>query len=777
MSLEEKHCKIIENKIAAAVVIVADESDAKTKEAAELLASYVFKATGAVLPVLSVSEAQSSIHTEEITRIFIGAAVHEIADEWDSLLAGMDVDGFIIQVQDKVVAIKGPSPWGTEFGVYEFLERYVGVRWLMPGEFGEAIPQLNELILPLEVVKQEPVFLSRSFSGSDEVWDQRNRLRHRFQLGHNLWQLFSPKKYASTHPQFFPKGVNLDIETDWQPCFTAPGLAQEAVKSINAYFDEHPDQWCYSICTNDNGGFDEARPDHPLNPHRKNSVGEHHMSEIFFKWAVEVANGVKQKHPDKYLSVYAYSDLYDPPETITLPSNIIVYITDDRMSWEDKPIGQIGHDLTMRWHEVAPSLGFYEYAYGSPYTVPRVYLHRAAENYRYAQQNGVLGHYAELYANWGEGPKPWVLARLQWNPQQSVDALIDDWCEAAVGKLAGGILAQYYKHWEHFWLKTSLQSSWYKHYIEAPHRYNYMPFYNASYLYDVTEEDIAHSRHLLESVLEKSETEVQRQRAQLLIQAFTFYEASALSYPRRQALEAPTDAAVMLQLLDENLQRVAHYAQRIQLVKDFHGHPVLHQWITPESWNVTWIPLNFKALSLIVDWLDNHGANQGASNALEQRISSAQQHAHLAVRQMGSLLHEAFIAKSGRPDATLALRTHAGMSSGGELAAEPGTYGMLCRFYVPEHIAPSDWILLQMLFQDAAGNELDHANTVLIPLWAYAGETIIIPHLAEVPQQINGQNVDSVKISVHFKDCKPEEMSPELIGFYKLSSIKDSSHN
>ena len=40
-------------------------------------------------------------------------------------------------VDAKHVVIAGPTPYGTEFGVCEFLERYVGGRRLMPGPYGE----------------------------------------------------------------------------------------------------------------------------------------------------------------------------------------------------------------------------------------------------------------------------------------------------------------------------------------------------------------------------------------------------------------------------------------------------------------------------------------------------------------------------------------------------------------------------------------------------------------------------------------------------------------
>ncbi len=46
----------------------------------------------------------------------------------------------------------------------------------------------------------------------------------------------------------------------------------------------------------------------------------------------------------------------------------------------------------------------------------------------------------------------------------------------------------------------------------------------------MTFDDISKSRKLLESVVAKTKTEEQRARAELLLRAFEYYEASAVSY-------------------------------------------------------------------------------------------------------------------------------------------------------------------------------------------------------------------------------------------------------
>ena len=50
-------------------------------------------------------------------------------------------EGFVIAFPDSAnVIVLGKDDNGTRHGVYEFLETFVGVRWLFPGPFGEHVP-------------------------------------------------------------------------------------------------------------------------------------------------------------------------------------------------------------------------------------------------------------------------------------------------------------------------------------------------------------------------------------------------------------------------------------------------------------------------------------------------------------------------------------------------------------------------------------------------------------------------------------------------------------
>ena len=69
-------------------------------------------------------------------------------------------------------------------------------------------------------------------------------------------------------------------------------------------------------------------------------------------------------------------------------------------------------------------------------------------------------YYAELYPNWGEGPKPWILSKLLWNPNRNVDSLLNIWYVKTAGKKAAPKLKEFYAIWEKFWTKDILDLKW-----------------------------------------------------------------------------------------------------------------------------------------------------------------------------------------------------------------------------------------------------------------------------------------------------------------------------
>ncbi|WP_127583341.1 DUF4838 domain-containing protein [Paenibacillus koleovorans] len=579
-SEEESGIPIVVDHEPAATIFLSVYANRQVVKAAQRVTEYVYKSTGATLPIVVMNgvdeEAEGGVH------LYIGTTGprSDVGMELD--VQEMDDDGFIIRAGNDSVTVLGPSVSGTDYGVNEFLERFVGVRWLMPGPDGEDVPQLSDISVPLGDVADQPVFRNRvlspispEYSGGGEndsillEWGKHNRLYMRVKQQHNMWNLFPPSKYGPSgtdpHPEFYPVRNGQPyipasgIRTGWQPCFTN-ATAAEAILTIKDYFRQHPEETSYSLSVNDGGGFC--------------SSDTSALSDTYYGWVNQVAQAVLLDYPDKWFGLSAYAEVVNPP-SFPLNARVVPYVTKDRLAWLDPNVEAQGKALMEDWSEVSVNVGAYDYIYGNPYVLPRYYPHLMAEHYAYDEQLGVKNQYAELYPNWGEGPKAWLSAKLQWNPSLDVDDLLDEWYERAVGEDAAPYLKAYYDHWEEFWTERVQTSTWFQP------NYLIMRYDNASYLDIVTDEEIAWSRTQLETAHALAETAQQKARAILLLKAFEYYEVSSLSYPKHH--DAPGDETAAMDLLEDSSQgfgeRLRLAQKRLEMLDDYAADPVLkHVW-------------------------------------------------------------------------------------------------------------------------------------------------------------------------------------------------------
>jgi len=536
------------NQPVAAIVMTASAS-AEVQDAAKTLQHYIEKSTGAKLPIRSTPGTQNSLRLQSATAL-PGSPK-------------LDPEGFILQGTNKsTFIIAGGGDRGIEFGVYDFLERYLGVRWLMPGEMGEDVPKHSTLDIPSAKIVQEPVYLSRRLGGITEsiadvdgLWTRRNRAVKRHSSQHNLLHVFPPKKYAETHPEFYPvlKGkryIPKQGTWNWQPNFSAPGIVEEGAKQVEKYFQEHPDAASYSLSMNDSGSFDQSPESLARRNGKRNSQNYEDVSDDYFLWANAVVEKVLLQYPDKWFGTLAYIGITDPPKPeVGVNDHIIPFMTQERLRWIDPKLRKIDQENTQKWAAVAQNLGWYDYIYGEFYSIPREWPHLAQEYLSWGAKHHVKFFTSELYPNWGEGPKGWIFAKLLWNPDQNVDELLDDWYEHAAGPAAAPKLKAYYAIWEKYWTQDILKSKWWTG--AGP----YLPFNSKAYLADVPKEYLTQSDALLNAAYDLADTPERKARVgklrevwqQLYKPSVVLYQAGlASSKPianEAQALERVEDAA------------------------------------------------------------------------------------------------------------------------------------------------------------------------------------------------------------------------------------------
>ncbi|MBP1993526.1 DUF4838 domain-containing protein [Paenibacillus eucommiae] len=810
--------KLIENGQSPAIVLVDAGADEQVLNAADTLVEYVRKSTGVELPIqtTAVEGLQAGV-----IRIYVGTSASEDQQQLNHLLAGLTGDGFVMVANDNRITIIGPTDWGTEFGVYEFLERYVGVRWLLPGPDGEDVPERSTISIPLGTIREQPAAISRQFWGTETIttneftipstnteWARHNRIYENIQFHHNMKNLFDPV-FFSQHPEYYVDGVIPTSPYDWQPCMNDT-TAEVAIGRIIDYFDKNPDKQSYSLGVNDSKRFCEAKPDHPNYTGEINSIGYLNMSEIYYPWVNKIVEGVLAQHPDKYFGLLAYWNVYDPPTNVQLNPRVIPYITDDRMSWLDPAMGNLGKQHTEKWREAASNLAFYEYLYGSPYNVPRVYPQQMSEVYKYAKDHGVIAHVAELYPNFGEGAKPWLSAKLQWNPDLNVDDLLDEWYVRTVGAEAAPYLKQYYEYWEQFWTTRIFTTEWYLDWASSPERYNYLNLFDSSYLKAVTKEDMAASRLLMEQVVAKSQSDKQKVRAQKLMLAFEFYEASVLSYTYNDnaAVPSPTneqEALTLLELMKDSGISMEMAKKRMELLEQFKDDPILNIPLHPPIYGGAWTGAREGIFSALVDWVETAPGSTAFMERLQELAESDQPFVRdnallllaIAKNKLNLITNPSFEIGSGGQASSwyywtegtgYTTRTQETVKSGQySLVAngifpvggpmqdittlEPGTYGAIVRYYTSADSVMEGTLQWYINLKDSNNQLIKSIVTEKTPVSPNKGKWTALETVFEVTGEIS-----TVQFGFPLWYFKPgEKVFIDDVALYRLDAADDQA--
>lgn len=236
--------------------------------------------------------------------------------------------------------------WGfDERGSYNAvcgLLRSLGVRWYLPGELGEVIPDKPTIALPEIDETVMPDFEIRQFSArigncDEEVtrWIMRLGTRNvpDLMIAHGMHTMTHPDKLKTDKPEWFALyGGKRDTQTGKRLnhlCYSNEDLFAETVKWAKAQFDIYdyegvsimpPDAYG-SICQCD---LCEGKQIDEMGARGK-------LSNHVWDYANRVAKEVGKTHPDKLIVCCAYGANTQPPTNIDkLEPNVQVVIVGGR---------------------------------------------------------------------------------------------------------------------------------------------------------------------------------------------------------------------------------------------------------------------------------------------------------------------------------------------------------------------------------------------------------------------------------------------------------------
>ena len=344
------------------------------------------------------------------------------------------------------------------YGVYDFLERFVGIRFYYPGEDGTVVPQKAALIIPPVIYTDSPVFSHRLMGGLYGPPRGTFDKIPNFTLHQLRWRN-GAHGMKGTAPDYCHMPYDLTLVTGVRkaagikttppmPCYGDPATVSAFLRSVRNYYNKKPHPEWRAVPGKHIIPF--SPPDHPIRcncdfckPLFDADAPFHaEASRIYGKFIADAALQLKREFPDKFFFLLPYYNYTECPEGLNLPDNTMVEVClmYGHNLWHDKRIREISMKWLQDWVDAGGGNKIRIYTYPmwpvieSP--VPILYYRNAATFTRSIQPLA-NGMYLDSLHDWhSEFPNMYCQMKLLWNPQFDVNAAIDEMCRLLYGKAA-----------------------------------------------------------------------------------------------------------------------------------------------------------------------------------------------------------------------------------------------------------------------------------------------------------------------------------------------------
>ncbi len=418
-------------------VVVGADASAGTRLAAEELADYLGRISGATF---EVNEGDGR------TGVAVGVDGDFPNLEHGAVLASDDPlrrDDFLIRTHADGVLVIGASETGVTLGVWDLLHR-LGYRLFFPTDTWEIIPRRAHLELVVDTL-QRPDFVTRlaprgaPWSDRDlwDRWRRRNRVLSSFQLdtGHSYGRIIRVKREQfAEHPEYYAlvDGVRrlagrTDGGGDIKFCISNPALRQLVVDYAVETMRAEPERDSISLDPSDGGNWCQCADCATMGS----------VSDRVVLLSGQVAEAINRLGlGPKYVGIYAYSQ-HSPPPTVEVHPKVIVSIATSFIRG-----GYTLEELIEGWRGQGATLGIRDYHDVFPWSHDRPRQARGGDiNYlcrttAYFHQQGARFMNSENSDSWAlNGLGYWLTPQLLWDVDAAdrVDDLIDDFLKKAFG--------------------------------------------------------------------------------------------------------------------------------------------------------------------------------------------------------------------------------------------------------------------------------------------------------------------------------------------------------
>ena len=466
---------------------------AVTRYAADELARFLGASLGSEVPV---------------TNVFLaGCSALVVGDGEATRAAGIDVSGLprdagVIRVRGGRIYVAGRDDatksvrdveashtagiWGnmyergSVFAAYEFLERFVGVRFYFPGRLGTVVPPHAALDVPPADIVTAPDYTYRDYGAwqmgawfdDEHRRDGRQIMHHRHRLhtsfipcSHGLNEFFYLARFGKSHPEYFqmlPNGKrNVDpgysqpgqlchtskiwdeIYADAKSFLTGESPAKRGIPAAKGWTSHKTGAFGWNCNTREiaglgkfvdimpQDGFQECHCPNCQAAYRKEK-GNSYASDLIWGNVAKLCNRLKEDGLEGTVTMMGYVPYKDPPD-FPLPDNLRVMVARTGPWSAGVPSAFAKEVAEIRaWSEkIGKKVWLWNYPCKFRGEFPDIPEHcpRLWGAYYKTLSPYIFGAYAQnTSTRWMYGHlDTYVYAKVCWNNATDVDAVIEEY--------------------------------------------------------------------------------------------------------------------------------------------------------------------------------------------------------------------------------------------------------------------------------------------------------------------------------------------------------------
>lgn len=527
-SADQVQRPLVENKEPVSAIVIAQKPTLHAQLAAQELRHYIKKITDVELPIISDDKIKEDDYK---TLVLVGES--ELTRKLGLKNQDFEKQEYLIETKGKYLILMGCDeqkfgkcnfygrlPWpnctaaspakvifenfGSMYAVDSFLEKAFDVRWYLPTEIGEVVPKKKDsLYIPELSIRRKPWTKHRRIIhpmawkpfhqfGSDSknyispremlLWCLRMKIGGEpFQTLHSTDTYIN--RFGKSHPEYFANGKVSRPPQSQHLCYTNKDVINQHIQDADDYFNgelkvhsaagkffsampaDSSSFWCE--CENCKKLMTQSKSIQRM-PKKFHTDW---ASLYVWTFVNKVAKGIREKHPDKWVSCAAYAKYFGFPNdpTFKLEPNIAVQLTKSPFNQHIKENKKYSFDNLKKWKKHTDELYVWDYFLNQQFnnfkSFPWIAPHQVADNVLSLKEVGISGysiekpHFNYVWANIVEDMiNVYVTYKLLDDTSRSVDGIMDEFYKLFFGPAAPP-MKEFCEKAETLWLSKNNKSS------------------------------------------------------------------------------------------------------------------------------------------------------------------------------------------------------------------------------------------------------------------------------------------------------------------------------